>query len=263
MDEYDEEVITLSDHSFTALAEFTAERHMRETEFAIVRAEAEIGAQSPLSIESFAEDWNESQFWYSEKTANVLATQLIEGSTNQTRIGLISAPSVYLAIKKMLHSCQESERPQLVLLEHDRRFNICTDFVYYNYQNPEKLPSKHPVMMKHYSSQVPNSYRENMTKFAFRAASLRGSMDRVFCDPPFLTATTVHWLLKPFTAGCPYLRVVVCTGQQMSHFVTEFYKPLGVVATTFEPKHVGGLGNDFLCYANFESSSWNCCQRGS
>ncbi|PFH55250.1 hypothetical protein XA68_10265 [Ophiocordyceps unilateralis] len=230
-DECNDENITLSGQALTALAEFNAQRHVLQTEFTKLRADV---AQGPLSIEVFPEDWNESQFWYSEETAHILASQLVEGSTDRTRIGLVSAPSVFLALKKLLHSRQENERPELVLLEHDKRFDICDDFVYYDYQEPLHLP-----------------------------ACLGGSMDRILCDPPFLSeecqtkvAATVRWLLKSSGAGLMEPRVVICTGERMRQIVTRLYQRLGVVATTFEPKHARELGNEFLCYANFQSSSW-------
>jgi len=57
-----------------------------------------------LSMDSFTEDWNESQFWYSDETAKTLAEQLLDGATAETRIAVISAPSVFVAMKNLLVS---------------------------------------------------------------------------------------------------------------------------------------------------------------
>lgn len=137
----------------------------------------------------------------------------------------------------MLHSRKEIERPKLVLLEHDKRFEIYSEFVNYDYREPLKL-----------------------------SPALKGSIDRIFCDPPFLSedcqtkaATTIRWLLKDVSAGLPRPRVVICTGERVSELISRLYKSFGVVATTFQPDHARGLGNEFLCYANFQSTSWTRC----
>ncbi|KAM4062258.1 putative N6-adenine methyltransferase [Hirsutella rhossiliensis] len=228
----DDEPITLSSHALAALTEFNAEKDAHRARFEKLQAKAE--AQGPLSMEAFTEDWNESQFWYSDEVAHVLGTQLLHGSTSRTVIGVVSAPSVFVALRNILRTCQESERPRLVLLEHDQRFNVFPEFVFYDYKQPLKLPDE-----------------------------LKGILDRVICDPPFLSqdcqtkaAMTVRWLLKAESSELPRPRVIVCTGERMEHLVTKLYQPLGVQTTTFEPKHARGLSNEFYCYANFESSSW-------
>ena len=55
-------------------------------------------------MEAFAEDWNESQFWYSDETATELAAQLLEGATKEDVIAVVSAPSVFVQIKNLLVS---------------------------------------------------------------------------------------------------------------------------------------------------------------
>jgi len=42
---------------------------------------------------------------YSEETANLLATELLDGATADMTIGIVSAPSVFVALKNMLVSC--------------------------------------------------------------------------------------------------------------------------------------------------------------
>jgi hypothetical protein len=122
----------LSASTLDALKQFYAERDARAEQFAKLQAQAEeqhaaSQAQAkPLSIEAFTEDWNESQFWvwlttpdgvawergrtvltdgrmqYSDETASFLAKQLLDGSTADMTIAVVSAPSVFIALKNLL-----------------------------------------------------------------------------------------------------------------------------------------------------------------
>lgn len=53
-------------------------------------------------MDAFTEDWNASQFWYNDETAMVLAKQLLEGATDDTRIAVVSAPSAFIQLKNLL-----------------------------------------------------------------------------------------------------------------------------------------------------------------
>lgn len=53
-------------------------------------------------MEAFTEDWNASQFWYSDETATVLAKQLLDGATDETRIAVVSAPSAFIQLKNLI-----------------------------------------------------------------------------------------------------------------------------------------------------------------
>jgi hypothetical protein len=56
----------LSSSALDALKEFYADRDARQQQFEDLRSAAEKGnaqRQQQLSMEAFAEDWNESQFW--------------------------------------------------------------------------------------------------------------------------------------------------------------------------------------------------------
>ncbi|KAF9870406.1 hypothetical protein CkaCkLH20_12073 [Colletotrichum karsti] len=226
----------LSSHALAALAEFNSEKDAHQEKFAKLQAQAEANAAggAPLSMDAFTEDWNESQFWYSDETAKLVASQLLEGAGEGSTIGVVSAPSVFVALRNLLNDPAQSKgRPKVVLLEHDMRFNVFPEFVFYDFQQPFKLP-----------------------------AELKGAFDRIVCDPPFLSedcqtkaAMTVRWMMKPDSAASG--RVIVCTGERMESLVTKVYKALGVKTTTFEPKHARGLSNEFYCYANFECKDWS------
>ncbi|KAH8661411.1 putative N6-adenine methyltransferase-domain-containing protein [Tricladium varicosporioides] len=232
-----EEKKALSSNALNALKDFYAERDARQRQFEDLKAVAEkqhdttrSGEYKPLSMEAFAEDWNESQFWYSDETATALAEELLEGATSGMTIVVVSAPSVFVQVKNLLN-----ERPKIYLLEFDKRFEVFPEFVFYDFRSPLKLPP-----------------------------ALKGCADRVICDPPFLSedcqtkaALTVRWLSRPWDANIESsYKLIVCTGERMEMLINKLYKPAGVATTNFEPVHSKGLSNEFFCYANFECSKW-------
>ena len=118
-------------------------------------------------------------------------------------------------------------RPKIYLFEYDSRFERLVTkpdgFVNYDYNNPLRIP-----------------------------AALRGKVDRVLADPPFLsdecltrTAMSVRTLLKK-EGG----RTMVCTGQKMEDMVPRLFP--GVRKVEFEPKHKGGLANAFACFMDWK-----------
>jgi EEF1A lysine methyltransferase 1 len=180
-------------------------------------------------MDLFTEDWNASQFWYSDETATRLACALLADSTPETRIAVVSAPSVFLQLKNLLSSQDANSRPQIHLLEFDERFSVFgSQFVKYDFQAPTKLPSE-----------------------------LKASFDRIIVDPPFLSsdcqtkaALTVRWLTRTWSPS--ELKLIVCTGERMEELIHKLYGKAGVRTTDFEPVHAKGLSNEFRCYANFE-----------
>jgi hypothetical protein len=97
---------------------------------------------------------------YSQDTATILANQLLAGSTKDTTIAVISAPSAFVQLKNIIVSTLiygkwgfivliewqaasdrlAEEKPKIYLLEFDERFNIFDEFVFYDFHNPFKLP---------------------------------------------------------------------------------------------------------------------------
>jgi hypothetical protein len=71
-----------------------------QVEYEKVKAEDDF--EGKLSMDAFTEDWNASQFWYNDETAMVLARQLLEGATDDTRIAVVSAPSAFIQLKNLL-----------------------------------------------------------------------------------------------------------------------------------------------------------------
>ena len=133
------------------------------------------------------------------------------------RIACISCPTVYVKLKEL--------RPpecDLILLEYDRRFAVHKDFIFYDYNEPMKLPDE------------------------LQAAK---SCDLVILDPPFLSeecltksAMTARHLTKE--------KVILCTGAVMEDIARTV---LNVTPTSFIPTHVNNLANEFYCFVNYSS----------
>jgi hypothetical protein len=221
----------LSSSTLAALQEFYNDKNS-QAKLLNDSAAKEDGApnEGPLSMSVFAEDWNQSQFWYSEATARSLAEALLASSPSH--VAVVSAPSTFAALKYHLHHAEAgAHKPELTLLEYDDRFNVWPEFVHYDYNNPMKLP--------------PN---------------LKGKFDAIIVDPPFLSdecqtkaALTVRWLARTWSSD---LRLLACTGERMGELVQRLYGKIGVKETDFTVVHGSGLSNEFRCYANFEWDQW-------
>lgn len=218
------------------LAQFQADRDAKAKEFEDLKAKAENDFENgsgKLSMDLFGEDWNASQFWYTDHTAEILARQLLKDATESSAIAVVSAPSVYVALRNILAEDATATKPKLCLLEYDRRFEVVgPDFEFYDFEQPLRL-----------------------------SAHLKGQFDRVICDPPFLsedcqtkTALTARLLAKTWSDEA--LRFISCTGERMESNILRLYEKIGVKTTTFEPEHSKGLSNEFRCYSNFECDDW-------
>ena len=69
-------------------------------------------------MDAFTEDWNVSQFWYSDETATVLARQLLDGATDETKIAVVSAPSAFIQLKNLLVSRELVHDSTIMLRQH-------------------------------------------------------------------------------------------------------------------------------------------------
>ncbi|KAF2737955.1 hypothetical protein EJ04DRAFT_487148 [Polyplosphaeria fusca] len=230
----DDDLPQLPADTLAALKEFYGAQTQRQKQFEDLKAQAEndFEGKQKFSMEAFTEDWNASQFWYDDITATALARQLLDGATNETRIAVVSAPSVFIQLKNLLASEEYQFQPQLKLLEYDDRFAVFKEFERYDFQHPVKL-----------------------------SPELKGTFDCIICDPPFLSddcqtkaALTVRWLARTWESQG--LRLIVCTGERMEALINKVYSKAGVQTTSFEVKHSKGLSNEFRCYANFECEVW-------
>jgi hypothetical protein len=222
------------------LQQFHAERDAQqkllaslETDKNAPGGEASEGDGGPLDMSAFAEDWNASQFWYTNETADILAAALTHGSPETMNVAVVSAPSVFAGLKRLIASSPKPHIESMKILEFDNRFAAWPEFTHYDYTAPLKLPPE-----------------------------MKGKFDRIILDPPFLSddcqtkaALTIRWLANTWNAsseGISGIKVMVCTGERMADLIDKLYGKIGVKMTDFEIKHAKGLGNEFRCYANFE-----------
>merc|ERR1711936_1428001 len=101
-------------------------------------------------------DWQLSQFWYTDATADALATAVAAAVANveRPRIACVSAPTLYRALKRLDKPNMRAE-----VFEYDNRFAAYgSDFHFFDYKAPLEVDR-----------------------------SLREQFDLVFADPPFLS----------------------------------------------------------------------------
>ncbi|ODQ77733.1 hypothetical protein BABINDRAFT_40958 [Babjeviella inositovora NRRL Y-12698] len=240
MSDTDDEPITLSPYALQALLQFKEEEEERIAQLAKLQevvATDVVEDKSILSIDTFKEDWNLSQFWYAEDTANLLADELLDGADADTVICIVSAPSVYSAIKQ-----RDVVLPtkHIYLFEYDKRFELLAGkehFGFYDYVEP----------------------------FAYRH-DLKGKVHRLLIDPPFLSdecqskvaLTAKSLLVEDKTVvnslGELQYKLISSTGEVMAPVIRKAYP--GVNMTDFVPQHKNGLSNLFACYASYEGKSW-------
>lgn len=237
----DDELLTLSSHALGALQEFKKEETDRIKAFESLNDKAQKdfdAAKNEVSIDLFQEDWQLSQFWYTDETSLTLAKALLEGADDSTVIAIASAPAVYAAIKKM--DSKDVPTNHIYLLEYDTRFNVLAGndhFAQYDYNYPDQLPNH-----------------------------LLHKCHRLLIDPPFLeedcqakSAAAAHNLLvtdktTKTSGGDLQYKLVSSTGERMKSVIKANYPDTSI--TTFYPEHKNGLSNEFRCYASFECSYW-------
>ncbi|EJT41731.1 YGR001C-like protein [Saccharomyces kudriavzevii IFO 1802] len=152
---------TLSANALAALEEFNKEQQKHQEVFQKLYDQTDEDFQKKKKEEGinlFKEDWQLSQFWYSDETAAILADVLLEGADENTVIAIVSAPSVYAAIQKK--PIGEIPTKHIYLYEYDKRFELLAGndhFFFYDYNEPLELSDK-----------------------------TKGKVDRLLIDPPFL-----------------------------------------------------------------------------
>ena len=223
----DDEPIALSSDTLNALREFQIEQESEKQRFAELQARAQTRFAAVQAnevdvpaIDDFKEDWQLSQFWYADETAESLARELVAEEGLDLRIGVLCAPSVYPHILKL-------KAQDAWLFEFDTRFEVLAGpkFVRYDYNHAMQFP-----------------------------AELKGTFDRLIIDPPFLSdechvkaAMTARALAKADA------RIIVCSGAKMRSLCLRLYKAR---ESRFEVKHKDGrLSNDFMCLMNYTSQN--------
>ncbi|XP_071746801.1 EEF1A lysine methyltransferase 1 [Lepeophtheirus salmonis] len=212
----EDEGISLTTETFTALQEYYSEQEERDARRLAVDNFNEEELSTSNCNEVVSEDWQLSQFWYTEETAASLAKEAIRIAKSDGMVACISCPTLYIAIKKYF-----PENKNVYLFEYDQRFQkIARDkFVFYDFNAPVD---------------VPRDFRDQFSV--------------VIADPPFLsdecitkTAITVKYLGKD--------KIIFCTGKKMTDMCDRL---MSLKVRKFAPKHKNNLANEFCCLTNYE-----------
>ncbi|KAK7107848.1 EEF1A lysine methyltransferase 1-like isoform X1 [Littorina saxatilis] len=209
MADSDDDATQLSAQALAALQEFYQEQSNLE-ENMTGTLEGDVEKFNPK------EDWQLSQFWSDDATAERLTREALAVVGENGRIACVSCPTTYKKIREL-----KGDGVQAFCLEYDERFKVFGEhFVFYDYNEPLRLP-----------------------------VEFKNSFDLVLVDPPFLSeeclskvAITVQYLTKD--------KVLLCTGAVMAEAADRL---LGVKLTKFVPTHTHQLQNEFRCYTNYDS----------
>jgi len=274
-DHDDDDVPQLSSNALLALQEFLQERQAQET--------LELGGdddenrnddgeqQQQQQLRHVSEDWQLSQFWYTESTASALAREALAAAGQSGRIACVSCPTLYKAIVDVLRTNPSTEAatadaaasdgcgtsvlstlPRAIVLEFDRRFaKWGRDFVFYDYQDPS-IP------------ELPVDWRN--------------SFDVVVCDPPFLNeeCAAATWKAAVETLGkrrkdgggggdnnnsedktstnSKACKVIFCTGEIMEETLVALSGGDLKKSETFFPEHASKLSNPFVLMTDYETT---------
>ncbi|KAG1679703.1 EEF1A lysine methyltransferase 1 [Nymphon striatum] len=194
MTDSDDDIPQLSVHAAAALKEFYSEQLTMQN-----KEEKDI-----------KEDWQLSQFWYDEHTANVLALEVIRAVGPNGRVACLSTPTIYKKLRELKPDSLTAH-----LFEYDRRFDIYgKDFFFYDYNTPLRGVD----------------------------GIIKCSYDIVIVDPPFLseeclqkTSETIQYLAES--------KIILCTGAVMENLAAKLLK---VYPSTFKPGHANNLANEIL-----------------
>ncbi|XP_017857279.1 PREDICTED: protein-lysine N-methyltransferase CG9154 [Drosophila arizonae] len=209
----DNDDITLPADTLAILNEFLAERTQREHE------EEQRMINKTGKDAHFEEDWQLSQFWYSEKTKQAIGAAVAkivqEHNTPDFRIALLSCPSLYATVKDV--------HEQVNIFEYDQRFAAYgTDFVHYDF------------------NEVSADYLVEYHK----------CYDLIIADPPFLSEDCMTKMSRIILSlqRNRASKVVFCSGEVVEPWLLAC---LPLHKCEFRPEHERNLGNEFVSYANF------------
>ncbi|XP_036155418.1 EEF1A lysine methyltransferase 1 isoform X2 [Myotis myotis] len=191
----DDDVPQLSSHALAALQEFYAEKKQC----------AYPGGDDKYNVGRIEENWQLSQFWYSQETALCLAKEVTTAAGEGGRVACVSTPSVYQKLREL-----HREDLAVYLFEYDRRFSIYgEEFIFYDYNNPLDFP----VNIAHHS------------------------FDIVIADPPYLSEECLRKTsetIKYLTQG----KILLCTVSSPKGTRSNLSKQ---VHFTFVPKRFMGV----------------------
>ncbi len=137
-EEEDADSLTLSASTFAALNEFYQEQEERDRQREEILLAKDEDTSAAATIDYFSEDWQLSQFWYDDATAEVLARECLRAAGGEGgRVACVSCPTLFLALRKLCPQLGERAR----LFEFDKRFaKLGGQFVFYDYKSPLDIP---------------------------------------------------------------------------------------------------------------------------
>eukprot|EP01113_Clastostelium_recurvatum_P021550 TRINITY_DN2554_c0_g1_i2.p1 TRINITY_DN2554_c0_g1~~TRINITY_DN2554_c0_g1_i2.p1 ORF type:complete len:223 (+),score=55.81 TRINITY_DN2554_c0_g1_i2:1-669(+) len=209
MSEDNDDTPTLSAETLAVLQGFLNEKKERE--------ELDVAT----SVDTFGEDWQLSQFWYDDQTADTLVEEILEITGGVGNIACVSTPSIFRALKKR-------DLPvalRIYLFEYDNRFQIYKDqFIFYDFNKPTTVPDE-----------------------------LKHNINMILFDPPFLSldCITKYAITTKTLAQSPSTPVLIITGRTQEPHIARLLPDMHV--TQFEPRHEGTLTNLFYCWINYDS----------
>ncbi|KAG6876862.1 hypothetical protein C0992_011535 [Termitomyces sp. T32_za158] len=232
----------LSSDTLALLQEFLTSRAEEEKRFNDLAEQAaarvashnlnvDIGEPDPpmMSVDeyrmAFGEDWQLSQFWYTTSYATRLAKSILSICTPTSKIAFMCCPTAFVAFQ------HTNPLDGARLLEYDQRFSVLA-----------------PTKFVHYDLDEPDNFPEN----------LRGAMDIVVADPPFLNEITNKKVIKTIrqiihpTQG----KLILMTSTSVEPVLHDLYNepPIGPLRLTSLEPDMGRLANDFGCWGAWEGA---------
>lgn len=227
----DDEPLSLSEHAMSALNEFLKEQ--QELHDDLIAQSANNSTKNhhkKPSLKLIQEDWQLSQFWYTDETQQTLADECL--AVCDKNLAILCAPSVFVKLQQISADCikESSEnRVYISLFEFDQRFSHCvtdefSEFVFYDYKRPCSISADHH----------------------------QGCYDTFLIDPPFLSSECFEKVAQTikFLQSTPNPKIIVCSGAVMEEKVWELWSGK---ECRFQPEHEKGLSNHFKCYVNYTS----------
>ncbi|RDB21234.1 Protein-lysine N-methyltransferase EFM5 [Hypsizygus marmoreus] len=174
---------------------------------------------------AFSEDWQLSQFWYTTAFATRLAKHVRSLCTPSSTVAFMCCPTAFVAFQ------HTNPLEGAKLLEYDGRFTVLAPhkFVHYDLNEPDTFPE-----------------------------SLRGTVDLVIIDPPFLNEPTNAGLVQTTRQILHPQRgkLLLLTGTSTEPILDRLYdkSPVGPLRrTSLEVEH-GGLANEFACWGSWDGA---------
>ncbi|KAJ3382739.1 EEF1A lysine methyltransferase 1 [Lobulomyces angularis] len=211
--------LELSSHALNALKEYMKEQEVLEAKFAELKTSAEVNFEV-LNMKNFKEDFQLSQFWYSDGCALDIVNEAISNTEDGDFIACLSSPSVYLAFKKLNPLCNR----KFVIFEVDERFNVFKEeFQQYDLYEPLNFDVKYKHAFKYLVVDPPFLSEECFSKVKLTVDSLKFDSNT---------------------------KILINTGQIMQQFVKRNFN---CNLTKYQIEHSCGLANEFQCSINYES----------